>query len=383
MLKNYLVILFALVIVACTSTGSVDTINNRVFETKIISSGNNFPPFRFADIYADKVTVLVKDGVPESEIREHEFSDGVTGTQALDALIQNGFLVRSEFDELRPTLTVMTIADVSRYMRVDADIVDETTEAILSYAPEAFGTISKIEGFSHLSRDQYDLFLLSNGLLDNFQIGNVEEQLIKSERPERAGGNYYLAVREKDPASAYESFGIYGNNTAAYGKYIVGVYGNQRNDQTNFHQMREKLYPDEVLIDDEKLSLRRNELAQVMAAIWLGEEVSEKNLQILVSLEFVTESGALNMPVITTENYPAFSAVVSEFTPILLDILRKHLPELEAAYATSPYLSEVSFEEYFMWWYHLYYSAVTDALIEENEIHIPTQGVSTYLMIPE
>ena len=383
MLKNYSVMLFALVIVACTSASSVDTINDRVFETKIISRGDNFPPFRFADIHADKVIVLVKDGVPESEIREHEFTDGVTGAQALDALIQNGFLVRSESGELQPTLTVMTIAGVSRYMRVDADIIDETTEAIISYAPEAFGEVSKLEGFSHLARDQYDLFLLSNGLLDNFQIGNVEEQLIKSERPERAGGNYYLAVREKDPASVYETFGIYGNNTAAYGKYIVGVYGNQRNDQTNFHRMREKLYLDEVLSDGEELSLRRNELAQAIAAIWLGEEVSEENLQILKRLDFVTGAGALNMPVITTANYPAFSAVVNEFTPILLDILQKHLPELEAVYAASPYLNEVSFEEYFMWWYHLYYSAVTDALIEENEIHIPAQGVSTYLMIPE
>ncbi|MEM9618704.1 MAG: hypothetical protein AAF936_12150 [Pseudomonadota bacterium] len=382
MLKNYFAILFALVIVACSSSGSLDAINEREFETKVISRGDNFPPFRFGDVHAGKVLVLVKEGVAESEIREHKFADGVEGAPTLDALIQHGFLIRDDSGSLQPRAAVMTIAEVSKHMPVDAGIVEKTKEAILSYAPHAFEVVAALDGFSHLHREQYDLFLLSNGLLDNFQIGNVEAQVIESERPERAGGNYYLSIQEKDPASPYEAFGIYGNNTGSYGNYILGVYGNQRNSQTNFHRMREKLYPDETPIDDEVLRDRRNELVQALGNVWADEAVSEENLQTLAALGYVTRGGVLATPVLTTANYSAFSAVVNEFTPILVGILREHAQDLRNVYAASPYANEISFEEYFMWWFHLYYSAVTDALVEEGEIHIPAQGVSTYLMIP-
>lgn len=382
MINNLFAIFGALAAVGCASSGPLNSIDDREFETKIISRGNNFPPFRFDDIHAGKVLVLTKEGIAESEIREHKFANGVEGAPALDALIQHGFLIRDDSGSLQPTAAVMTIAEVSKHMPVDAGVIEKTKEAILSYAPHAFEAVASLDGFSHLHREQYDLFLLSNGLLDNFQIGNVEAQVIESERPERAGGNYYLSIQEKDPASPYEAFGIYGNNTANYGRYILGVYGNQRNSQTNFHRMREKLLPDAASIDDDALTERRHNLVQALGKVWLEEETSEETLQTLTALGYVTEFGALSIPVLTTANYPAFSAVVNEFTPTLVGILREHMPELQSVYAGSSYANEISFEEYFMWWFHLYYSAVTDALVEEGEMHVPAQGVSTYLMIP-
>ncbi len=383
MLRNYAAILFALIIGACASRGPLDTINDREFEAKVISSGNNRPPIRFSEAHANEVLVLAKEGVVESEIREHRFADGASGAPALDVLIEHRFLERSESGRLTPTVAVMTVAEVSKFMQVDADVIDKTVEAILSYAPGAIKTVVSLEGFSNLRREKYDLFLLSNGLLDNFQIGNVEAQVIEAERPERAGGNYYLSIQEKDPASSYEAFAIYGNNTAAYGKYILGVYGNQRNSQTNFNQMREKLFREGASIDDDTLRARRSELVEAIGKVWVRDEISEENLQTLTALGYVAESGELDIPVLTTANYPAFSAVVSDFTPTLVGILRDHVPALQSDYATSPYVNEITFEEYFMWWFHLYYSAVTDALVEAGEIHIPAQGVSTYLIIPQ
>ncbi len=383
MKKTVVCLLAALSLAAGDTSGASAEMRHRSFETKIIARGDNAPPLSLAEIHADQVLVLLTEGVSESEIRGHQFPDGVSAATALDALLEHGFVRRAEKGDLLPTVAVMTLEAVSTHMPVDAGVVDETVEAILAYAPKAFETIALLEGFSHLRRAQYDLLLLSNGLLDNFQIGKVEAQVIESPRPERAGGNYYLSIQEKSPSSSTEAFGIYGNSTGTYGRYILGVYGNKRTEHTNFNRMREKLFADNKLIDDATLRERRRQLVQALGAWWFGEEIAEDHRRVLQRLGFIDESGTIMIPVITTANYPTFNTLVTGFTPTLVRILRNHLPRLNDRYAESPFAEAVSFEEYFMWWFHLYYSAVTDALVGLGAVHLPPQGVSTYLMIPD
>jgi len=43
------------------------------------------------------------------------------------------------------------------------------------------------------------------------QIGNVEKEFLRKERPLRNGKRYYLAILEKDTTKNTEPFGIYGN----------------------------------------------------------------------------------------------------------------------------------------------------------------------------
>ncbi|MEO0423987.1 MAG: hypothetical protein AAF184_16735 [Pseudomonadota bacterium] len=368
---------------SCGAAESAAGIEHRDFEVKVISRGDNRPPINLAQTHGDRVLVLAKEGASESEIRGHRFADGTDAGTTLDTLLDHGFISREGSAGLSPTVAVMTLTAVSRDMPVDESVIAQTVEAIHAYAPAAFEALAGLEGFSHLTRGQYDLFLLSNGLLDNFQIANVEAQVIASERPARAGGHYYLSVQEKAAGAVGEAFGIYGNHTGRYGPYILGVYGNQRNQRTDFHRMPKALIGAGETADDSALQIRRRQLVDTLGALWFEqEEVVGEARQTLERLGFVSATGALMIPVITTANYGRFSAVVADFTPTLIAILNGHLPSLKARYADSSYAGEITFEEFFMWWFHLYYSAVTDALVADGTIHIPPQGVATYLMIP-
>jgi hypothetical protein len=71
---------------------------------------------------------------------------------------------------------------------------------------------------------------LSNVLLDNWQIENVETEFLKAERPLRDGRRYYYAIFEKPASQRSEAFGIYGNGGGTMGKVRLGVYGKQRYD---------------------------------------------------------------------------------------------------------------------------------------------------------
>jgi len=55
----------------------------------------------------------------------------------------------------------------------------------------------------------------------------------------------------------------------------------------------------------------------------------------------------------------------------LLKILEEDAELLERGYQNSPYFQEVSYEEYFMWAYHILYSEVTEMLIDSGMIYKP------------
>jgi len=77
------------------------------------------------------------------------------------------------------------------------------------------------------------------------------------------------------------------------------------------------------------------------------------------------------------------SDVAGLVTADLVETPRRSLPTIRRAYDDSPYASEVSFEEYSMGWYHLFYTAVIDRLISNREIVVPRFGIATYVVTDE
>jgi len=73
--------------------------------------------------------------------------------------------------------------------------------------------------------------------------------------------------------------------------------------------------------------------------------------------------------------------MASLVTNDLVALLERYRPAVRQAYEESPYSREVTFEEYFMWWYHLFYTDVTDRLIAEGYIVDPESGITTYLIV--
>jgi siroheme synthase (precorrin-2 oxidase/ferrochelatase) len=81
-------------------------------------------------------------------------------------------------------------------------------------------------------------------------------------------------------------------------------------------------------------------------------------------------------------NYQQLSDMAKLITNELISLLQKHDGQLRNQWRNSVYGHEVTYQEYFMWWYHLFYNAVTDWLIAKGEITKPRTGVLTYLMTP-
>ena len=62
---------------------------------------------------------------------------------------------------------------------------------------------------------------------------------------------------------------------------------------------------------------------------------------------------------------------------LLEELINLFKDGLNGNFQKSIYRDEISFEEYAIWWYHFYYSKVTDILIDEGHITRPQNGVFT------
>lgn len=177
-------------------------------------------------------------------------------------------------------------------------------------------------GFSgKYSFDTMSFFLLSNVLLDNWQINNVEKDFLNQPRTPRHGKNYFYQVAELNPNDSIEVFGIYGNQVQCNDSFCVAVYGNRR------------------------------------SGVKLGEYFSRTDL-----------------PFITPADELVFKEMANLFKPTLIHILQQHRAEFEDGYKRSVYQDQIGFGEYFMWFYHFIYTRATDILNQAGIIHIPAGG---------
>jgi transglutaminase-like putative cysteine protease len=346
-------------------------------DVKQISSGSNGPPLDLSQDRRAAFLVMVRHGVPTAAAAcALGWSDADAGSR-LAELVQAEFL-RPAGGGYKACVAVMTDADVSRFMAVDAAKVEEVAGVFASRVPALRTTCERIPGLRHASFEDASLFLLSDVLLDNWQIGAVEREVLGRERPIRAGGRYYLAVQERTGET--EAFGIYGNQIADVGEVAIGVYGNRRGVDDvlalSARQLRERLGGRGAdSLADLRLELGRS----IVAAAAGNGEVAREARAGLESLG-LARSGRVCVPVLGPEDEAALRAMAEDAAPPLIQALREHRPRLEQAYRASPYATEISFEEYFIWWYHLFYSAVTERLAAMGHVALPSHGTTTYVM---
>jgi hypothetical protein len=171
--------------------------------------------------------------------------------------------------------------------------------------------------------------VLSDVLLDNWQLMEMETTYLKKEnRPERHGKFYYASIMEHVNTD-YEPFGIYGNQ---YGKIndstYMSIYGNNR------------------IIVNERL---KNDIA-------FGDSILNVALKL------------------TPELNHFFNEIAKDYKPKLLKILDEQTDYSREVYEKSGYSDEIAFEEFFIWWYHFIYTSATNILAERNYLTIPEGG---------
>lgn len=350
-------------------------------DARMISSGDNFPSLRMKNYNAVLAGLFLNDAGVAG--RTLNITSKEVDVRIAD-LIKEG-LARDHNGKIRPTALVTLLADFKRLLPVEPALIAATVEAIEAYEPALRTKHNSLAGMRNVPFDDVSLLWLSDVLLDNWQIDRVEAQFLKAERPQRGGGRYYYSVVEVDPNDIEEPLGVYGNHSQSIGDVSLCLYGNQRyRGPTNLVTLNKAVltsrfsYSADVDVESVQKRLVNGLVARARNSSALIEELDAR---VLTGLRLLRADGSVAIPVFTPAEDTQLQQTADAFSPKLVAVLEQYRPHLEKQFRRTPYAAdEVSFAEYFIWWYHVYYTAVTNALIVRGSIKKPPAGTLTYLI---
>ncbi len=337
-----LFLLMVLIMFSCQKKNNQieHSIMNQDWEFKMISSGDNMPNFKPMNDSIHFIPILLKKGFELEEIKLHFNWTDRSFQEKMETLLESGFLKKDKDDVIRGNVLIFSLEDGKAIKQLIHPLAKGITKSIIKRYKSIVSQTTKIDCLKDFEFKEISLFILSNILLDDGQIENVELEYLKVERPLMGKKRYYAAYLGKEKGSSFESFGIYGNQVENHGDFALCRYGNQR-------QLSEVLKINESLKRRYKDPIKRK---------------------------------GLDIPVIKTDCNQKLLEIANDFKPELLRLLEKHDSDMRKGYLEFANTKHLTYEEYFIWLYHILYTEVTEDLIDHGLIEIPEDKVSFYIL---
>jgi len=342
------------------------------YQQFMIAGGDNRPSLDFNNGVLTEVLISL-----HAHIEDRSYDIPRSAMASPIAQLETAGLVHQLSNGLRvPTCLVASLRDQNQHLGADPAVVAAGASAIVSKLEDIRRIHASLPGFAGVTFDAASLMLLSDAALDNWQIERVERDFIRAPRPLRAGGRYYLAFLEWSTGAIADALGIYGNHSAG----PISVYGNRRyRGAPTIATATPGLFGlpagtseaarNKILADD-LVRRRRDHRAPIAVRHETG----------LRSLGIIADNGQVVVPILSDEDGRGLSQIAAIVAPGILRVLEEHRPALTNQYAVSPWAKEkVSFEEFAIWWYHVFYTAVTNRLIAEGAIKLPALRLANYI----
>lgn len=289
------------------------------YEVAMICDENNVPMLDINEDILKEIIILLHKHWSLEQIKNYCNIDYNNLHKKLEILIKEGLVKYSDYKYV-PSCMVITLEEGETLNKLALTFVYESVNLI----KEKLGIIKeeamKFDCFRKFSFEDISMFILSNVMLDSVQIDNIEKLFLGKERINRGSKKYYLAILENRYKDK-EAFGIYGNMIKDFENIQIGVYGNKRNKKNSLY------------INSDDL-----------------EETSFK------------------VPILSREEFLKLNKLAEIIKWEYINIFKRNKDRILKEFKGSNYYKEVCFEEYFIWFYHFYYSVVTNILIDENII---------------
>lgn len=195
---------------------SIDEVFSKKFQSKLISRGDNFPDFRISKDSMYLFLVCLHNHIPESEFQKRMKFDNQRMDKIIQLLKQKNWLHEID-NQIKPSVFIATENDGKRLYKYAKPLSKDIAQAITQKLPEIKTRFMETDISKKQTFKEWSFMILSNVLLDNWQIFNVESEFLKATRPSRHGKNYYASITES--SSDREAFGIYGNQVGEISVY--------------------------------------------------------------------------------------------------------------------------------------------------------------------
>lgn len=349
------------------------------YEVKFIADDKNRPRFHLGKKKLKEILILLTKGFKIEEIASYFGFKESAMTERL-ALLEKEELVQKTKEGHIPNVMVVPLLEGEVLLEEAAPLAEEMVYMMEEKLPKIKEEAKKIPSLAAFSFEKVSFLLLSGMLLDFLQIGPLQEECLKEELPLRNGKRYSIALLEKDPSREEESFGIPGNRVERFGDYIFGIYGKFRMGK-HFLNLEEAdlkniFSLDEVeSVEEEKERLLERLLAHKEKDLLLEENI-RKGFQ---TLDISDEKG-LAIPVLAREDEKAFVELAGIVREDIKEILSSYEEEIKANYGFPLWRLHVTYGEFFLWFYHFFYTVVTEGLIARKTIKLPRSKNAQYIV---
>ncbi|MFJ8526544.1 hypothetical protein [Bacillus sp. NPDC094106] len=341
----------------------------------MISSGDNFPSVDIAGSRLHYLLVMLHLGIDLQDITKELNWTNKDLNQHINILLKEGLLKEIEGSYF-PTCMVITAHEGKKLYNLCESLLTPTLQIIKKHSKQITTISERIDTFKQLPIEIYSLLLYSGVLLDFGQINNIEKDYLKSERPLRNNKRYYYSIQEKEKTNE-EAFGVYGNDYLDLGEIQICIYGNKRYTTTNLitanKEMLEECFQESVLDVNQfkkqivKTFISSNTQPDLLLKLFYERTGLYRNSQSIT-------------PVFKSTDLTILEAIANTISEDLIILLQKHEQQLKEYYLVSTYAKEITYEEFFIWWYHFFYTKVTEELIKNSIIKNNTQENQTYII---
>ena len=328
-------IIFLLILISIFSCSRDDSASyknpNYRLEHSIISRGNNFPDFNPYKDSLELILTALHQRTPHKAILEAFNWIPTKLDERIKFLQGKGWIGKNHL----PTIFIALNHEGEALLKASEPIAEDISASIKSIMPKIYSLYNQLSVSKEEDFNGWSFFILSNVLLDNYQIDFVESKfLMNKERPLRNHKNYFYSIIENKDYPK-QKFGIYGNYFRELNDSLsYGIYGNNRLQITA--KLKDQVFLDSLM--NQARTIRASDIA-------------------------------------------VFKEMAHNYSELLLSDLRKNEKYIRKIYRDFHYDQEISFDEFFIWWYHFIYTKVTNNLSERGVITLPKDGNFVYKIV--
>lgn len=321
------------------------------------------------------------NGFSKNELKDYFNWTEIELKKRMEVLLKEELIYKKDDEEFSPTFMVISLEEGEKLFEQSEEFVDQAVMLILQNIDEIKCKTKSISSFEPYKFEDLSLFILSDVLLDAIQIDNVEKEFLKSERTKRNSMNYYYSIQEKNENSKKEAFGIYGNMSRQYGNIEYCLYGNKRYGD-NFCTIDSNFIMDHFSYSEINDILKTKEelLNEIVKVSKYEEYQIEKKIKNGFSSLGIMNNNKINIPILNKDDYDKLNDIANIIKCEYLNIFEEGREKLYSYYQSSSYFKEISFKEYFLWWYHFFYTRVTDVMIEKGVVLVPDTNNFHYIV---
>nr|WP_242660746.1 RidA family protein [Bacillus tropicus] len=216
----------------------------------------------------------------------------------------------------------------------------------------------------------------SNNMAYFGQINHIEENYLKKKRPLRNKKRNYYAIQEQELADI-EAFGMYGNTYLDLGEVQIGLYGNSRYSTLNLITANNEIFEEYFQNTNTDINYKKKLLVKGFVA---ADRQKDLHLNVVYEKLGLYQNSQPVIPVLKRTDLSTLNEIANTISEDLVLLFNENDKPLKQYFASSRYSKEITYEEFFIWWYHFFYTKVTEELIKQGVIITSTKKNQTYII---